>query len=212
LRVTFCVSGRGALFRAAVERRDQLGIEAVLLVMDVTADENLQSFAHSRGVPWVRLDARSLIQDLRGVLDEENPDLVVLTFDRIIPDDLVERFRGRMINVHPALLPAFPGSHPVERLLRSGVRYGGATIHEVTEIVDSGAVVAQAVVATIPGEPAERYGERLYAVLEPMYLAVLRWYAEGRVQRDEIGHLRVEGAAYGGLPISPWLEADSCDA
>ncbi len=206
MRVAFCVSGRGALFRAAVRHSAELGIEPALLVTESTSVADLSSFATENAVPEVRLsadDRQRFDDDLRRALMEASVDLVSLTFDRIVPSDVVAAFRGRMINVHPALLPAFPGTRAIDRLLESGTRIGGATIHEVTDEVDGGPVVAQAVVATVPGETPTSYGARMYEVLERMYLDVLRWYADGAIEHDDVGHVVVRGAVYGSLPISP---------
>ena len=190
MRVAFCVSGHGSLFRAAVSRAAEVGIEPVLLVMETKAAPDLDRL----GVPAVRVEK---IAQLGPALDDAQPDLVVLTFDRIVPGDVVARHR--MVNVHPALLPSFAGMRGMERTLESGAAFGGATMHEVIEEVDAGPIVAQCVVGTIPGEPLEDYGRRVYALLEPMYLQVLRWYAEGRVGRDG----KVRDARYGALPINP---------
>jgi phosphoribosylglycinamide formyltransferase 1 len=203
VRAAFCVSGRGSLFRAAVAKRD---VEPVLLVTEMKSAPDLDDFAREHGVPQVRLNPipRDLFNDdLTRVLVEANVDLIALTFDRILPAELVRHYAGRIINVHPALLPAFAGMRGIERTLESGARFGGATIHEVIEAVDAGPIIAQAVVATIPGEPGEDYGRRMYALLEPMFLDVLRWYAEGRVEHDPAGRVVVRGATYGTLPVSP---------
>jgi folate-dependent phosphoribosylglycinamide formyltransferase PurN len=77
----------------------------------------------------------------------------------------------------------------------------------VEEALDTGPIIAQAVLATIPDEPVEEYGRRLYSVLEPLVLQVLRWYAEGRVRRNDQGRIIIERARYGTMPISPALEA-----
>jgi len=94
----------------------------------------------------------------------------------------------------------------MERTLASGARFGGATIHDVVDEVDAGAIIAQAVVATIPGETLADYGRRVYRLLEPMFLQVMAWYAEGRVERDGGGRIVVRNARYGSLPVSPALE------
>jgi phosphoribosylglycinamide formyltransferase-1 len=144
--------------------------------------------------------------DLGEALAAAAPELVVLTFDRIVPPSVLDAYPGRILNVHPALLPAFPGMRALERTVESGARVGGATIHEVVEAVDAGPIVAQAVLATDPSESVEAFGARMYALLEPMFLQVLHWYAQGRVGHDDSGRVIVRGATYGTLPISPALE------
>jgi phosphoribosylglycinamide formyltransferase-1 len=207
MRAGFCVSGQGSLFRAAVRRRAETGAEPALLVLETKSAADLDDFAAANGIPAVRLDPRdraAFDRSLTAALVEAKLDLVALTFDRIIPASLVAV--QRMINVHPSLLPAFAGNRGIERTLESGVRVGGATIHEVVEAVDAGPIVAQAAVEITPSDTVESYGARLYALLEPMFLQVLRWYAEGRVTHDERGRVTVHGARYDTLPVVPALE------
>jgi phosphoribosylglycinamide formyltransferase 1 len=209
VKVAFCVSGRGSLFRAAVSHAEAIGILPALLVMESKASADLDAFAREHGVAHVRLDPQpraSYDRDLVRVLLGTKVDLIALTFDRILPTDLVHAYERRIINVHPALLPAFAGMRGIERTLESGARFGGATVHEVIDAVDAGPIVAQAVVPTMPGESQHVYGRRMYTLLEPMFLAVLRWYAEGRIEHDAAGHVIVRGATYGVLPVSPILE------
>jgi phosphoribosylglycinamide formyltransferase 1 len=206
VRVAFCVSGRGSLFRAAVERREAIGIEPALLITETKTSAELDAFARERQIPHDRLDPKPrdvFDRELTRRLVDADVDLIALTFDRILPPDLVRHYAGRIINVHPALLPAFAGMRGIERTLESGARFGGATIHEVIDAVDAGPIIAQAVVATIPGESIDDYGRRMYALLESMFLDVLRWYAEGRVTHDGNGRVVVRGATYGTLPVSP---------
>ncbi|MCU1245397.1 MAG: phosphoribosylglycinamide formyltransferase [Acidobacteria bacterium] len=210
MRVGFCVSGRGTLYRAALLHRRSIGFDGSLLVTETKAAVDLEAASAEYGVKAVRLDPRdrpAFDRDVTRVLVEADLDLIVLTFDRVLPAELVRACEGKIINVHPALLPAFPGTRGMARTLASGARYGGATIHEVVEAIDAGPIIAQAVVATMPDEPADEYGRRMYALLEPMYLQVLRWYAEGRVRHDPQGRILVERARYGTFPVSPALEA-----
>jgi len=207
MRAGFCVSGQGSLFRAAVRRRADTGAEPALLVLETKAATDLDDFAAANGVAIVRLDPRDRAAFDRGLsaaLAEAKLDLVALTFDRIIPASLVAAHR--MINVHPSLLPAFAGNRGIERTLESGVRIGGATIHEVVEAVDAGPIIAQAAVEIAPHDTVQSYGARLYTLLEPLFLQVLRWYAEGRVERDGRGRVVVRGARYDALPVVPALE------
>jgi phosphoribosylglycinamide formyltransferase-1 len=189
-----------------VLRAEEIGIEPVILITETKASPSLTAFARQHEVAEVRLDPISrdaFENDLSRALIAARADLVSLTFDRIVPPAIVEAFRGRMINVHPGLLPAYPGRRAIERLIESGALFGGATIHEVTDNIDGGPIVAQAVVATIPGDTVETYGARMYALLEPMYLDVLRWYVAGSVVHDDAGRVVVRGAEYGTLPVSP---------
>lgn len=209
LRVGFCVSGNGSLFRAAVEQIDAALIDPAVLILERKAAPDLERFAAAAGISSVRLDPSdrpAFDRDLTALLVDAGLDLIALTFDRVLPPPLVRHYAGRIINVHPALLPAFAGMHGMRRTLASGARFGGATIHEVVDEVDAGPIVAQAVVGTIPGESPDDYGRRVYEILEPMYLQVIAWYGEGRVEHDGEGRVVIRDARYGTLPVSPALE------
>lgn len=209
MRLGFCVSGNGLLFRAVVARREQLGITPALLVARPAAAADLEEFCATHDVPMVRLPKLSredLAERLTSVCCDAALDLLALTFDRILPPALVRHYARRIINVHPSLLPAFRGMDGMGDALAAGVRVAGATIHEVVDEVDAGPIVAQAVVPVAPGEPREAVGRRMYALLEPMFLQVVRWYAEGRIDHDQEGRVVVRGARYGSLPIVPALE------
>jgi folate-dependent phosphoribosylglycinamide formyltransferase PurN len=215
MRVGYCVSGGGLLFMASVLRRAELGIDPVLLIARPSANPDLEAFCAEHSVPMVRIpkmpreefDARML-----ELCTGASPDLLSLTFDRILRPELVQRFRRRIINMHPSLLPAFIGIDPVRDALMQGARYSGSTIHEVVEELDAGPIIAQAVVPIVPGESREAWGRRMYRLTEPMYLQVVAWYAEGRVEHDEAGRIVIRGASYDSLPISPALERFSAAA
>jgi phosphoribosylglycinamide formyltransferase-1 len=193
------------LCRSAVEAAIP-DVEPAAIITDWTAASDLSDFAGRHGVLHTRLEAAPKA-DFEAALDRALatacPDLVVLTFDRIIPPDLVNTYDGRMLNVHPALLPAFAGRDAIERTVDSQARFGGATVHVVTAQVDAGPIVAQVVVPKTPEDDVASYGRRLYAHLEPMVLDVIRWYAEGRVRRSGDGAVLVEGGRYDLTPQSP---------
>lgn len=207
-RVGFCVSGAGRLFRAAACHAVALGIHPALVVAESKCAEDLEAFCAERKVPIHKLNPKP-----RAAFDSEitrlcvaaELDLLCLTFDRIVPPPLVAHYRGRIINVHMGLLPAFKGMGALAQAVRQGVRFAGATVHEVTEDVDAGAVVSQCVIALRRQESPESLGRRLFVWLRPMFLQVLAWYAVGRVIRQG-GHLWVRDAVYGELPVSPAIE------
>ena len=210
-RVGFCVSGYGALFRAAAIHSATLGIQPTLVVAGPNASPDLEPFCRERAIPCVvlpRLQRAAFNETITPVCVQPQLDLLSLTFDRIIPPELVRHYRGRVINTHTSLLPAFKGLHGLAQALNAGARFAGATIHEVEEEVDAGAIIAQCVVGIERGDSEVTLGERLYDSLRRMYLQVLAWYAAGRVVKDAHGHLWVRDAAYGLLPISPAVELD----
>lgn len=208
-RTGFCVSGNGSLFRAALRRREDVRIQPALLILETKSASDLDDLAATSGMAVVRLDPRD-----RAAFDEElterliaaDLDLVALTFDRILPARAVAALSPRLINVHPALLPAFAGMRGIERTVASAVRIGGATVHEVVEAVDAGPIIAQAAVEVMVGDTPGTYGARMYSRLEPMFLQVLRWYADGRVEHDHRGQVVIRQARYDSLPIVPALE------
>ena len=209
MKAGFCVSGNGSLFRSAVVQRELLSIEPRLVVVETKAAADLELFSSANGVRCVRLDPvdrPAFDRELTRTLIEAELDLIALTFDRVLPPDLVCHYAGRIINVHPALLPAFAGMRGIERTLASGSRIGGATVHEVIDAVDAGPIIAQLAITVLVEDTVQSYGARMYKLLEPMFLQVLRWYAEGRVRHDESGRIIVRDACYDALPIVPALE------
>lgn len=210
-RVGFCVSGGGMLCRAAVESASKLGIRPALLVAGPRSAPDLEAFGATHDVPVARLqevnraDHNERLDRLCGAADLN---LLCLTYDRIVPPSLISRYSGRIINVHPALLPAFSGLRGIERTVESGIRLGGATIHEVVEKVDAGPVIAQCVLPVVPGESAQHYGHRLFPLMRRMFLQVIAWFAQGRVCRDAHGRPFIRGANYESLPFSPAIEHD----
>lgn len=208
-RVGFCVSGGGRLFRSATVHRDAVGIRPALAVLEGKAADELDAFCTSHGVPFTRVaqeDRRAFDTELAQRCVDADLDLLCLTFDKLIPARLVRHYRHRIINLHPALLPAFPGMHALKQAHDANARFVGATIHEVDEGMDTGAVVAQCVLGTRLGEVPASIGGRLYNLMQPMFLQVLAWYAERRVRHDPSGRVWIDGATYGELPISPALE------
>lgn len=208
-KVGFLVSGKGRLAMAAIENSVYIGIHPCVVIADDKADEDLERFSASHGVAFVRipkLPRSEFHQVLYEFCVKESFDLVSLTFDKIVPPDLVDLYRGRMINVHPGLLPAFSGRGALERAEFQGVRFAGATIHEVVEEVDAGAIIAQCVTGLGFNEKSDAFGARLYGNLRKMFLQTLNWYATGRVFKDGLGRIWIKDAKYGGFPISPSVE------
>ena len=214
LRVGFCVSGEGRLFRAAVLRAAEIGIEASLLVVEHKASQELERFCGEHRIPLVRLGKmprHEFDRVLTHHCTKVELDLLCLTFDKILPPELIARFAGRVINVHPTLMPAFPGIDGLSQSERAGVRYAGATIHLADENVDRGAIIAQCVVGLRRGDGAEKIGDRLFPLLRIMYIQVLAWFAQRRVEFDEQGRVWIKNALYGEMPISPAIELPFTD-
>ena len=105
-------------------------------------------------------------------------------FMRILDTGFVEAWAGRLINIHPSLLPAFPGLHPQRQALVAGVKFSGCTVHFVRPEIDTGPIIAQAVVPVLDGDDEARLAERILAAEHRLYPLALRLYAEGRLTID----------------------------
>jgi phosphoribosylglycinamide formyltransferase-1 len=133
---------------------------------------------------------------LARTIDGFVPDLVLLAgFMRILSDDFIKRFPRRILNIHPSLLPAFPGLHTHARALAAGVKVHGATVHVVTPALDAGPIVIQAAVPVLPGDSESSLAERVLALEHRIYPQAVRWFAEERVEfaGDEVVHVRGSG-------------------
>lgn len=209
VRVGFCASGNGYLARAAVVHRRQLGIDPVLVAGEATTSPELETFCREQGVRFERIQGRTrqeFDERIAAKCIEADLGLMTLTFNKILPAHLVSHYEHRIINMHPALLPAFKGFRGFADSVGSGSRFCGATLHEVVTAVDEGPIIAQTVIGLRHGETADSVGRRLFGPLRQMYLQVISWYVEGRVEYTDQGRIVVRGAVYGEFPTSPSIE------
>jgi len=143
-----------------------------------------------RGFP----DRESYDLALAGVIDRHAPDLVVLAgFMRILTPGLVSRYAGRMLNIHPSLLPKFRGLHTHQRALEAGETEHGASVHFVTAELDGGPVILQARVPVLPGDDPETLAARVLTQEHRLYPTVVGWFAQGRLRLGEDGLPRLDG-------------------
>jgi phosphoribosylglycinamide formyltransferase-1 len=148
-----------------------------------------------RAVISNRPDAQGLQRAAQAGIDDYRPRLVVLAgFMRILTPAFVRHYRGRMINIHPSLLPEFPGLNTHQRVLDAGRKETGATVHFVTEETDGGPAILQTHVPVLAGDDADSLAVRVLEQEHRMYPVVIRWYAEGRVQLDPEGRIRFDNA------------------
>ena len=113
------------------------------------------------------------------------PDLVVLAgFMRVLTPVFTDRFEGRMLNIHPALLPLFPGLHTHERAIEAGCRVHGSTVHFVSSVLDGGAIIGQAVVPVLPTDTPDTLADRGLVLEHKLYPAVVKAFLEGRVRQE----------------------------
>ncbi len=149
------------------------------------------AFAASHGIATAVVDHRrfdgrdSFDAALAAEIDRFSPDLVVLAgFMRILTPAFVKRYEGRMLNIHPSLLPSFKGIHTHQQALDAGVALHGATVHFVIPELDSGAIVAQAAVPVRAGDDAAALAGRVLAVEHELYPRTVRWFVDGRLRLE----------------------------
>lgn len=209
--IVILISGRGsnmeAIVRAAQAEKWPARISAVI---SNRADAAGLAFAESHGIPTAIVPSKqfSSREDfdaaLMAEIDRHAPDVVALAgFMRILTEPFVEHYAGRMVNIHPSLLPSFRGLHTHRQALDAGVRVHGATVHFVTYELDGGPILAQAAVPVLPDDDEDRLAARVLAQEHVIYPRALRWMVDGRAQLEN-GRLRVEPdiaaqlAAFGG--------------
>jgi phosphoribosylglycinamide formyltransferase-1 len=180
------VSGRGSNMRAIVEARTGMDVKAVI---SNRPEAPALAWAAGRGIATHTVDHREFGSreafDERLALEIERlrADFVLLAgFMRIFTAGFVQRFERRMLNIHPSLLPAFPGLHTHRQALAAGVKLHGATVHFVTAALDHGPIVAQAAVPVLASDSEEALAARVLAVEHRIYPQAVRWLAEGRVE------------------------------
>ncbi|GAB1478254.1 phosphoribosylglycinamide formyltransferase [Paracoccaceae bacterium] len=186
-RVALLISGGGSNMLALV--RDMAGdhpARPVLVLSDDAAAGGLARAA-ALGVPTAAVDHRPFGRDraafeaelLKPLLAAE-PDIICLAgFMRILTPDFIGRFEGRMLNIHPSLLPKYPGLHTHQRALDAGDGEAGCTVHEVTAELDAGPLLGQARVPVLPGDSADTLAARVLVQEHRLYPAVLRRFAAG---------------------------------
>lgn len=202
-RVAVLISGRGSNMAALLAAAEDPAYPAeVALVLSNRAEAPGLAHAAARGVPTAVVESRAFKGDRAGFeaamqaeIARHGAEIIALAgFMRVLTEGFVARWEGRMINIHPSLLPAFPGLDTHARALAAGVRLHGCTVHLVTAGVDEGPILAQAAVPVLPGDTEASLAARVLAEEHRLYPAALAWLAAGRV-RLEGGRAVVAGAA-----------------
>jgi len=187
--IVILISGRGsnmeAIVRACAAERWPARIAAVV---SNRPDAAGLAFAASQGIATAVVEHGGYAEReafdaaLAGIIDRFSPDLVVLAgFMRVLTSAFVERYAGRMLNVHPSLLPSFPGLHTHTRALEAGVALHGATVHFVTPQLDHGPIVVQGAIPVTIRDDAQTLAKRLLAVEHVIYPRAVRWFVEDRL-------------------------------
>ncbi|MBU1692092.1 MAG: phosphoribosylglycinamide formyltransferase [Gammaproteobacteria bacterium] len=183
--IVILISGRGSNMQAILETRLPVKIAAV-----ISSNPNAHGLeiARQHGIPAHALNHRDhetreeFDAALAARINEFNPDLVMLAgFMRILTPKFVHDYNGRLINIHPSLLPAFTGLNTHARALAEGVKIHGCSVHFVTPNLDKGPIIVQAAVPVLPGDTEETLGARVLEQEHKIYPQAIRWFAEDRL-------------------------------
>ena len=194
MRVAIMGSGRGSNFDALLDSTKEASNPAEIVVaISDRVDAPILGKARREGVATEVLDpgtprgawAPSGVERLRRMLADHGVEAICLAgFMRILPAEILREFPLRVLNIHPSLLPAFPGLHAQRQALRAGAKIAGCTVHFVDEGVDTGPIVLQAAVAVAPDDDEESLAARILEEEHRIYPAALRALAEGRLLVD----------------------------
>jgi phosphoribosylglycinamide formyltransferase-1 len=214
-RVAVLISGRGSNMASLIEAaKDRRYPAEIALVISNRPDAAGLAHARKQGVATRIVDHRphgknraAFESELQRVLDEHGVDIICLGgFMRLFTADFVLRWQGRMLNIHPALLPSFPGLDPHAQALKAGVKISGATVHFVIPETDAGPIVAQAAVPVRDDDTIEILAARVLAAEHRIYPFALRLLAENRIQAVD-GHCIIDDVRTddGAVLVSPSL-------
>lgn len=202
--VVVLISGNGTNLQAIIDAcKSSIKGGKVTAVFSNKATAYGLERAEKAGAQPVFIDPKSFDtrdaydQELMRQMDEFNPDLVVLAgFMRILSSDFVRHYMGRMINIHPSLLPKYPGLNTYQRAILAGDEEHGTSVHFVTEQLDGGPVILQAKVPIFDEDTIEILTERVQAQEHRIYPLVVQWFVEGRLEMKE-GKAFLDGKALG---------------
>lgn len=195
--IVILISGRGSNMMAITEACAAEGWNArIAAVISNKPDAAGLADAARRGITTAVVDHRAHADRaafdaaLAEAIDAFAPDLVVLAgFMRILSAEFVNRYAGRMLNIHPSLLPAFSGLHTHRRAIAAGCKLAGATVHVVTPELDHGPIVAQAAVPVLEGDTEETLAARVTAAEHILYPRVVRWWVDGELDFNGAGRI-----------------------
>ena len=209
-RVAVLISGSGTNLQAIIDA--QLDINIVAVLSDRPAAYGLERATaagiHSTAINYKGFShADDYNAALSTALDALNPDLIVLAgYMRILPDNIVNAYAGRMLNVHPSLLPAYPGLDTYNRALAAGESHHGSTVHFVIPELDAGPPILQYRVQILPAETEPELRERVQQGEYIIYPRTIEWFAAGRLQLDN-NQVMLDGTALSEAVI---VDAEAC--
>jgi phosphoribosylglycinamide formyltransferase-1 len=211
-RVGILISGRGSNMMALIEAARAQDFPAeIVVVISNNADAFGLAKARDSGVPAVTIESKPFGADrggfeakLQSALDQYRVDLICLGgFMRLFTAEFVLRWHGRMLNIHPSLLPSFPGLDPHGQALRAGVKISGATVHFVIPETDAGPIVMQGALAVRDDDTAETLSARILEIEHRIYPDALRLVAGGRARLEGDVCKTTANASFGDSLISP---------
>lgn len=215
-RFVVLVSGRGSNMQAIVNIvREQALPAQVCAVVSNSPNAPALDWAKDHGLDTVVVShkdyaSRSLFDAaLAQAIDAYQPDYVLLAgFMRVLGTDFVEQFSGRLVNIHPSLLPAFPGLHTHQQALAVGVQWHGCTVHFVAPVLDHGPIIAQGIVPVMADDTPDSLANRLLRLEHDVYGKVVGWLANGQVALDVMQRVQVRDVASRSFMLPP--EGGSC--
>jgi phosphoribosylglycinamide formyltransferase 1 len=195
--IVILISGRGSNMEAILAAKLPLEIRAVI---SNRPDAIGLTTAKAEGITAHGLDHKAFASReafdaaLKQMIDALKPDYIVLAgFMRVLTVEFVNHYANRIVNIHPSLLPAFPGIHTHEQALKAGVKIHGATVHLVTPKLDHGPIIIQAVVPVLPDDTEATLAARVLVQEHKIYPRALRWLAEDRLKLHADGVVQIEG-------------------
>jgi phosphoribosylglycinamide formyltransferase-1 len=190
--IVILISGRGSNMEALIAARDagQLPVNIAAVISNRPDAKGLETAANA-GIATRFIDHKSFAgreafdAALVECIDQFAPDLVVLAgFMRILTEGFVRHYEGRLMNIHPSLLPSFPGLHTHQRALEEGVRIHGCTVHFVTPELDHGPVIIQAAIPVLDGDTEDDLAARILVQEHKVYPQAVRWFADGKLSLE----------------------------
>lgn len=195
--IVILISGRGSNLQAILEAQLPARIAAVI---SNKPDAGGLEFARQHGIATQVIDHKhypsreAFDQALMQAIDAHKPDLLVLAgFMRVLTEGFVRHYAGRMINIHPSLLPSFPGLRTHQQAIDAGVRIHGCTVHFVTPTVDHGPIIVQAAVPVHAGDTAQTLAARVLRQEHRIFPAAIRWFLQERLSITDQGTVNVKG-------------------
>ena len=191
MKIAVLVSGSGTNLQTLIEQLHQDGTSGIDIAVVISDRKNAYALTRAErvGIPTqvVRTqDFENRVDfdaEISRLIEQYAAELIVLAgFMKLFQPPFVRKYQNRIINVHPTLLPAFPGAHPVADTLAYGVKIAGVTVHFVDEGIDSGPIIAQATVPVLDTDDEESLHNRIQVEEHKLYPKVIKWYAQGKLK------------------------------